>query len=317
MWKYVVKRLLWMIVVVVGVAFVIFTILYFTPGDPARMMASATATEAEIQALRHKLGIDTPFLQQFGTFLYDTFIKFDLGTSWKYGVPVMDEFANRLPRTVLMGLATMLLTTVIGLPLGMLAATHQDTWKDYGVIGICMVLISLPGFWVSLECIIIFAIVLDWLPAYGIGSWQNYVLPVLCGSLGGIAGNARQMRSSVLETCRADFITTARAKGQTESVIKRKHMLPNAMMPIITMLGGGFAHMVAGSTIMERVFSIPGIGLYLLNGISYRDYPIVRSSALFFAVFSSIMMLLTDLVYAWLDPRIKAQYSSGRDGRRS
>lgn len=316
MWKYVVKRLLWMIVVVIGVAFVIFTITYLTPGDPARLMLGDEATAEEVQALREKLGIAKPFLPQFGDFLYNTFIKFDLGTSWKYQVPVMEEFANRLPRTLLMNLANMIITTLIGIPLGMLAATNQNTWKDYGVIGLAMLFVSLPGFWVSLECIIIFSQKLKWLPAYGIGGIKYYILPVLSTIPAGIANISRQTRSAVLETCRADFITTARAKGQSEKIVRRRHMLPNAMMPIITMLGGRFAMIIAGSTITERVFSIPGIGMYLLNGISYRDYPIIRSCTLFFAVFSSIVMLLTDLVYAWLDPRIKAQYASGRNGKR-
>ena len=315
MWKYVLKRLLWMVVIVIGVAFVIFTITYLTPGDPARVMLGEDATIEEVQALRVKLGISKPFLAQFGDFLYNTFIKFDLGVSWKYQVRVMDEFANRLPRTILMNLANMVITTLIGIPMGMLAATNQNTWKDYGVIGLAMVFVSLPGFWVSLECIIIFSQLLHWLPAYGIGGIQYYILPVLSTIPAGVAGVSRQTRSAVLETCRADFITTARAKGQSEKVVRRRHMLPNALMPIITMLGGRFAMIIAGSTITERVFSIPGIGMYLLNGISYRDYPIIRSCTLFFAVFSSLVMLLTDLVYAWLDPSIKAQYTAGHEGK--
>ena len=314
MWRYIVKRLLWMVVVVVGVAFVIFTILYFTPGDPARMMLGENATIEEVQALRVKLGISKPYLPQFLDFLYDTFIKFDLGTSWMYQVPVMQEFANRLPRTVLMSLAGMTITVVVGIPLGMTAAMNQNKWRDYGVIGIAMVFVSLPGFWIALECIILFSLKLGWLPSYGIGGIKYYILPVLTSVFNGIAINARQMRSAVLETRRADFITTARAKGQTERVLRRKHMVPNAMMPIITMLGGRFAVIISGATITERVFSIPGVGLYLLNGIQYRDYPIIRSCALFFAVFSSLVMLITDLIYAWLDPRIKAQYANG--GRR-
>lgn len=311
MWKYVVKRLLWMIVVVFGVAFVIFTILYFTPGDPAKLILGETASLEDIEKLRHTLGLDQPFLVQFGNFMYSTFIKWDWGTSWQYGVPVMQEFLARLPRTLGMGIANMVLTVILGIPLGIMAAQNQGTWKDYGVMGICMILVSLPGFWVALECIIIFSLKLGWLPAYGIGGIKYYILPVLTGVAGGVASTSRQMRSSMLEVIRADFVTTARAKGQNEKTIVKKHILPNAMMPIITMLGGQFAGVICGQAITERVFSIPGVGLYLLNGISYRDQPVVRSTALFFAIFTSVAMLLTDLVYAWLDPRIKAQYSSG------
>lgn len=313
MWRYIVKRLLWMIVVVLGVAFVVFTILYFTPGDPARIMLGDNATIEEVMELRVKLGISKPYLPQFIDYLYNTFIRFDLGTSWMYQIPVAQEFVSRLPRTVLMSLSGMIITVVVGIPLGITAAVNQNKWRDYGVISIAMVFVSLPGFWIALQCIIIFSLKLGWLPSYGIGGIQYYILPVLTSVFNGIAVNARQMRSAVLETCRADFITTARAKGQAERILRRKHMVPNALMPIITMLGGRFAVIIVGSTITERVFSIPGIGLYLLNGIQYRDYPVIRSCALFFAVFSTLVMLLTDLVYAWLDPRIKAQYiHSGR-----
>ena len=311
MWRYVLKRLAWMIVIVIGVALVIFTITYLTPGDPARLQLGETATVEEVEALRHQWGLDLPFMAQFGNFLYNSFIKWDWGISWTYNVPVMEEFASRLPRTMGMGLANMLVGIAFGIPLGIMAARHQGSFGDYGVMGLSMVFISLPGFWVALECVLIFSLRLGWLPGYGIGGLQYYIVPVASGALAGIALTARQMRSSMLEVIRADYVTTARAKGQREGVIVRKHMLPNALMPIITLMGGQFAGIVAGQTITEKVFSIPGVGLYLLNGISYRDYPIIRSCSLFFAIFSSLVMLLTDLVYAWLDPRIKAQYASG------
>lgn len=321
MWKYVVKRLLWMIVTIVGVAFVIFTILYFTPGNPAERLLGENATQADIANLYSQLGLDQPYIVQLGKFLSDTFLHFDLGTSWLYKVSVVDELLSRLPRTVGIGLATMVLTVGIGFPLGILAARKQGKWQDYGIIGLCMVFVSLPGLWLSIECVIIFSLNLGWLPSNGIGDGgfqiQYYILPVLTGIFGGIAGNARQIRSSMLETIRADFITTARAKGQSERVVVTKHMLPNAMMPVITMLGGVFAHIVAGSTITEKIFNIPGVGLYLLNGITYRDYPVVRGCTIFLGIFTVVVMLLTDLCYAWLDPRIKAQYvAQGAQGFR-
>lgn len=309
MWKYIVNRLLWMIFIFIGVAFLIFTILYFAPGDPAQMMLGDNATAAEIAALRETLGLNKSYLEQLLDFLFQTFIKLDLGTSWTYTVPVVQELAVRLPRTIIIGLTTMVLTTIIGIPLGILAATHQGKWQDYGIIGASMVFISLPGFWVALMLVILFALKLNLLPAYGIDSWKSYILPIVAGTFSGIAGNARQARSAMLETIRADFVTTARAKGQNERTIVFKHMLPNAILPLITSLGGRFAGIVAGQAIVERVFSIPGVGLYLLDGISYRDYPIVRGCTMFFAVFSAVVILLVDLVYAWIDPRIKAQYT--------
>ena len=308
MWKYILKRLLWMVVTIIGVAFVVFTILYFTPGNSAELLLGEGASDVEIAALYAKLGLDDPYIVQLGRFMYETFIKFDLGESWLYQVSVFDELMTRLPRTVGIGLATMFLTIIIGFPMGIFAARHQGKWQDYGIIGLCMVLVSLPGLWLAIECVIIFSLKLEWLPANGIGSWQHYVLPILTGIFTGVASNARQIRSSMLETIRADFVTTARAKGQSEKVVVRKHMLPNALMPVITMLGGMLSHIVAGSTITEKIFGIPGVGLYLLNGITYRDYPVVRGCTVFLGIFAVVVMLLTDLCYAWLDPRIKAQY---------
>ncbi|MCC8046914.1 MAG: ABC transporter permease [Lachnospiraceae bacterium] len=316
MWKYIVKRLLWSIVIMVGAGIIIFLLTYFTPGDPAAQLIGSDASAADLAALRAKLGIDKPFLQQLVTFLYNSFIKWDWGTSWTYNEPVMSTILSRLPRTAIIGVGQMILTVAIGIPLGIFAARHQGHWQDYGVLGVCMVLVSLPDMWVALMFVLLFSLQLHWLPAYGIGGPQYYILPIVSGVMGGIAGQARLMRSGMLEVIHSDFVTTARAKGQSEDLIVRKHILPNALMPVITMLGGSLALVVCGSAIVERLFSIPGVGLYLLDGISYRDYPIIRGCTLFFATFSALVYLLLDLVYAWIDPRIKAQYTSGKKSGR-
>ncbi len=311
MGKYVIRRLLWLIVIVIATAFLIFTILYFTPGDPARYLMGSTIPESDIAALHTKLGLDDPYLVQLGKYLYQTFVKFDFGTSWVYKVPVFQELIVRLPRTLIIGLAAMVLNVIIGLLLGIFAGTHGGKWQDSLTMAIAMVFISCPDFWVALMMILLFTSKLHWLPAYGIDSWQCYVMPILASSLGGIANNARQTRSSMLEVFRADYITTARAKGQSETKVVYAHMLPNALMPVITSLGNGLSRIVAGSAVIEAVFSVPGVGLYMLSAINNRDYPAVRSCVLFFAVFATLVMLLIDLVYAFLDPRIKAKYSSG------
>ncbi|MBE6016393.1 MAG: ABC transporter permease [Lachnospiraceae bacterium] len=310
--KYVLKRILWMIFIVLAVAFVIFTVTYLTPGDPAQLLLGDNATKEEVEALRATLGLDKSYFAQLGEFYYKTFIKFDFGTSWYYKVSVTDEMITRLPRTVGMGLASIILANLIGIPLGIKAARKRGKWQDYGVIGASMVLVSLPGFWVAIIFVIIFAFTLNILPSHGIGGIQYYIIPVVVSAIGAAATTARQTRSAMLEVINADFVYTVRAKGQKENIIVRKHIIPNGIMPIITMMGNQCATVVAGSTIMERVFSIPGVGLYLLNGVSYRDYPIIRTTTLFFAIFSAVIILLVDLVYAWLDPRIKAQYSKGR-----
>ena len=174
---------------------------------------------------------------------------------------------------------------------------------------IAMVFISCPDFWVALMLILLFSAKLHLLPAYGIGGPQYYILPIVCSALGGIAVNARQTRASILGVFREDYITTARAKGQAERKVVWKHMLPNALMPIITSIGNGFARIVAGTPVIESVFSVPGLGLYLLTAINTRDYPVVRACVIFFALFTALAMLLVDLAYAFVDPRIRGQYS--------
>ncbi|MCD8397287.1 MAG: ABC transporter permease, partial [Lachnospiraceae bacterium] len=307
---YIIKRILMVIVIMIAAAFVIFTILYFTPGDPARNQLGPTATAADVENLRAVLGLDKSYLAQLASFMSDTFLHLDLGTSWTYNVPVMQELLNRLPYTVFIGLTAMILNVAVGLSLGIFAATHEGRWQDSVSMVIAMVFISIPDFWLALMMIVLFAQRLGWLPAYGVDSWKSFIMPIIVMSLPGIAVNARQTRSSMLEVFRADYITTARAKGQAEGVVVRRHMLPNALMPIITSLGTGFSSIVAGGAVIESVFSIPGVGLYMLTGINSRDYPIVRGCVVFFALFTSIAMLVVDLAYAFVDPRIKAQYSS-------
>jgi ABC-type dipeptide/oligopeptide/nickel transport system permease component len=310
--KYILRRCLWMVVTLLATAFIIFTILYFTPGDPARIFASSSASEADIAVLRHTMGLDRPYLVQLGDFLYKSFFKLDFGKSYIYKVPVFQEMLNRLPRTMVIGLVAMILNLAFGVSLGIFAGTHEGKWQDSATMAVAMVFISAPDFWVALMMIVLFAAKLGWLPAYGIGGPQYYIMPIICASLGGIAVNARQTRSSMLEVFREDFVTTARSKGQAENIVVRKHMLPNALMPIITGIGIGFSRIVAGSAIIENVFSIPGVGLYMLNALNSRDYPVIRGTVLFFAAYTAVVMLLVDLVYSFVDPRIKARYSGKR-----
>lgn len=314
MWKYVVRRLLWMIVILLGTAFIIFTIMYFVPGDPADMILSSDATFEEKQAYRESLGLNDPYFVQLLRFFYDTFIRFDFGTSYTFKVPVMDELMSRIPRTFMLSIFCIIIDVVIGLPLGITAAIHQDSIIDRAIMVVAMVGISIPNFWLALMLVLLFSVNLNWLPAYGIGTWKHWIMPIISSGLMGIANNARQSRSAVLETIRADFVTTARAKGLDEGTVIWKHMLPNALIPIVNMLGARFSMAIAGTVVIESVFSFPGVGTYMLTGINNRDYPIVRSCVMVLAVFASCAILLTDIAYAYIDPRIKAQYAgSGRE----
>lgn len=314
MWKYVVKRLLWMVVIMLCVTVVIFTITFFTPGDPARIIMGTSATETEVAAKRAQMGLDQPFLVQMAAYFKSVYLHGDFGISWASNNSVLDTLLSRLPITILIGGMGMLIQVIIGIPLGVMAAVNQGKWQDYLSISLSMLLVSLPDFWVALMLVVVFAVRLGWVPVSGIDNWRCFILPIIAVAISGIASNARQTRSSMLEVFRADFVTTARAKGQKENVVIWKHMFPNAVMPVITMVIGGLGRVVGGSSIIESIFSIPGIGLYLLNGINNRDYPVIRGSTVVLSLFSAAAVLLMDLVYAMIDPRIKAQYASGKKG---
>ena len=307
MWRYVTQRLLWLLVIMVCVAMVIFTIMWFVPGDPAQIMLGVGATAQDIQDMREILGLNEPFLKQLGNYLWDL-LHLDFGTSYTYKIPVIEEFALRLPRTLTLGMISIALNILIGIPLGITAATHRNTFQDQGLLVSAMVFISVPQFFLAQMLVILFSVELGWLPPFGIDSWKCWIMPILAGSLAGIAQIARQTRSAVLETIRADFVTTARAKGLEERKVIYKHMLPNALIPVVSDLGMQLAMVISGSVVIESVFSFPGIGTYLLTGIQARDYPVIRGCVLLLAIFSAAVILLVDLIYAYLDPRIKAQY---------
>ena len=316
MWKYILKRVAWLLLVLVGTAFVIFTVMYFVPGDPADIALPASATFEERQAFRNELGLNDSYMVQLGRYLYQTFIKLDFGTSWTYNVPVMQELFSRMPRTFMLSLITIVLGAVIGIPLGIYAALHQNRWQDHTMMVLAMVGVSMPEFWLALMLVILFCLRLQWLPAFGIGSVANWVLPVITGTVAGIAKNARQMRSSTLETVRSDYISTARAKGVPERSVIYKHMLPNALIPIINIIGAQFGKSIGGTVVLESVFTFPGVGLFLLNSINTRDLPAIRSSVLILAFFTAVVMRIVDIIYACIDPRIKAQYVASGKGRR-
>ena len=318
MWKYVVKRLLWLVLIAICVALLIFTIMWFVPGDPAELILGQEATQEEIDYYRELHGLNDPFFTQMFRFLRDTFIRFDFGTSYVYKTPVIQELAVRIPRTLALGWIGIILNMCIGIPLGIYTAMHRNTLRDQGLMVVAMIGISMPQFWLALLMIILFSRELGWLPPMGIDSWKCWIMPIIAGSLAGISMNARQTRAAVLETIRADFVTTARAKGLPQRKVIYKHMLPNALIPVVNQLGGAFGRVIGGTIVIESVFSFPGVGSYMLTGIQMRDYPIVRSCVLIIALFSAFIMLLVDLFYAFLDPRIKAQYvqSSVKKGGR-
>ena len=309
MGRYVLRRLLQMIPVILGVTILVFTILYFIPGDPVRMLLGAEPTPAQVLAKRQEMGLNDPYLVRLGRYVGGIILHFDFGKSWIYNTPVTSELLHRFPRTLTIAVICMLMQILIGTPLGIIAAVNRNGWGDRLSMFIAMFGISMPNFWLALMLILFFSVKLGWLPPYGIGGLKYYILPCIANAFPGIATQARQTRSSMLEVIRSDYITTARAKGMSELRILLRHALPNALLPVITVIGNGMGMMLAGTVVIEMIFAIPGVGWYLVGGINNRDYAIVQSSVIFLALAFTAVMLLVDLVYAIVDPRIKAQFA--------
>ncbi|WP_394926445.1 ABC transporter permease [uncultured Robinsoniella sp.] len=315
MFKFIGKRILWLIPVILGVTFFVFTIMYFTPGDPVKIMLGANATEEQIEQKTEELGLDKPFLVRFGNYCKDVFFHFDFGKSYQTNQSVTDQILARFPYTFRIALFSVLLATIIGIPIGVIAATHQYSWKDNLSMFGSLFCVSMPNFWFALILVMIFSQKLGILPSSGISSWKSYILPVVSCAIGGAASIARQTRSSMLEVIRQDYITTARAKGQKENQVIYGHALKNALIPIIQTVGNMFGGSLGGALIAETIFSIPGMGVYLMTGISQRDYPVVQGGVIFIAICFCLCILLVDLVFAFVDPRIRSQYKSVRKSK--
>lgn len=311
MLKYVVKRILLLIPVVLGVALLIFVIMSFTPGDPAVIILGENATESQVAALHEKLGLDDPLLVRFWDYIKGIITRFDFGTSYINGREVKQEIIGRFGYTIKIALLSMFFSLAIGVPLGIIAALNHNTWKDNLSMTVALLGISMPTFWFGLVLSIIFALTLRWLPPSGVGGIKNYIMPCLAVSMPGLAGMARQTRSSLLEVIRADYITTARSKGQTKRVITYKHALRNALIPVVTQAGAIFGLLMCGTLVAETVFSIPGLGTYMVTAIKSRDYPAIQGAVIMVSISFSLVMLLVDLLYAVIDPRIRSQFSKG------
>lgn len=311
MTKYILKRLLFLIPVILGVTFLIFAIMTFTPGDPAAIILGAEAKPDDIAALRSKLGLDQPFVIRFLDYIKGIVTRLDFGTSYINGRDVKFEIMQRFGYTLRIAALSMCFSLGFGVPLGVVAAMNRNTWKDNASTTVALFGMSMPTFWFGLMLSIIFALKLRWLPPSGVGGFTSYIMPCLAVSMSGIAGMARQTRSSMLEVIRADYITTARAKGQTERTITYRHILRNALIPVVTQAGQIFGLLMCGTLVSETVFSIPGLGTYMVTAIKSRDYPAIQGSVIIVAIAFSLVMLLVDILYAVVDPRIRAQFSKG------
>ena len=309
MLKYIIKRIIWLIPVLLGVTVIVFTLLYFAPGDPALMALGDTATEEALENYREELGINGSYLERLGRYVVGL-VQGDLGISYKTKTPVVSELAPRLAKTMNISLWSIIFSIVIGILLGIISAIKQYSVFDAIATGISLFGISMPMFWQGLMLIIICSVWLNWLPPSGYGSFKQMIMPVLALGVNGFATIMRTTRSSMLDVMNQDYIRTAKAKGQTYWNVILKHGLRNALIPIITVIGMQISVLLAGSTIAESIFSIAGVGKYMIVSINFRDYNAVQGAVLMVSFIAALINLFVDIAYTFADPRIKNTFVS-------
>ncbi len=307
MYKYIIKRLALLLPVLIGVSFIVFTIMYFTPGDPAQIILGENATEEALANLREEMGLNDSFFVQYSRFIINA-VQGDFGRSYQSNRVVFDEIFSRFPATLQLAGIGVLLSVLIGIPVGVISATKQYSFFDNTTMVFALIGVSMPNFWQGLMLIMLFSVWLGILPSGGYGDWTYFILPAITLGTSSAGSIARMTRSSMLEVIRQDYIRTARAKGVLEKNVVYKHALKNALIPIITVVGLQFGYLLGGAVLTETVFSWPGIGRLLVDSIKQKDTPMVQGLVVFIAVTFSIVNLCIDILYSYVDPRIKSQY---------
>jgi peptide/nickel transport system permease protein len=304
MWRYLARRLLMTIPVLLGVATLVFALIHLVPGDPVQSMLGDTASPEEVARLRHTLGLDRPLLVQYQSFLTGL-VRGDLGSSIRYGTPVTREIGDRLFRTLQLAVAAMIVAILFAIPLGIAAAVFRGTFIDYSAMTLALLGISMPNFWLGPLLAILFAVKLGWLPVAGTGTIWHLVLPAVTLGAALSAILARMTRASLLEELRELYVVAARARGLSRLRAIVRHAFRNSLIPIVTIIGLQFGAVLTGTIITETIFAWPGVGRLLIQAISFRDYPLVQGCILFISLTYVLMNLLTDLTYGVLDPRIR------------
>lgn len=307
MHKYILRRVLLLIPVMLGVSLVVFTIMFFTPGDPAKIMLGERAPAEEVALLRTQMGLDDPFHIQFFNFVKNA-VQGDLGRSLVTKQPVAREIWARFPATLQLSAAAVLIAILMGIPIGIISATKQYSAFDMISMVIALLGVSMPNFWQGMMMILLFSITIRILPSSGYGTLNHLIMPAMTIGTSAAAVITRMTRSSMLEVVRQDYIRTARAKGLSERVVINRHALKNALIPIVTVVGLQFGGLLGGAVLTESIFSWPGVGRFMVDAIRTKDYPSVQGGVLMLALTFSIVNLAVDILYAYIDPRIKAQY---------
>lgn len=305
--KYFLKRILILIPTIIGVSFVVFSLLYLSPGDAALASAGPNAPKETVEILRDKMGLNDPFLIQYGRFLKNLIFHFDLGTSYQSKTPVIEKILRVFPNTLKLAGVSLIFAIISGIILGIIAGINKNNIIDSLISFAGMIGLAMPIFWSGLLLIIIFSSKLKLLPASGFSSWRHMILPVLALGLQTSSSIMRMTRSSMIEVLDKDYIRTARAKGLKKSRIIFIHALKNAMIPIITTIGLQAGGLLGGSILTETVFSISGIGRLMVDSVKTRDYPVILGGVMFIALVYSIISIIVDILYGFLNPQIKME----------
>ena len=308
--KYTIQRLLFIIPMILGVLLIVFTLINIVPGDPGRTILGIGATQEAVDALNEELGYNDPFFVKLLDYLKGVFLHFDFGTSYSSGSPVINEIMANFYYTLRLTFWCTITSVIVGIPLGILAAVKQYSAADNIIRMSAITLGSVPSFWLYMLGIIFFSLTLGILPSSGVlDGWKSYVLPVGLNALITGSGLMRMTRTIMLETIRSDYVRTARAKGCSERTVNWKHAFANASLPIITSVGISFGSMLGGTVIIESVFSMPGLGSLAMDAVNTKDLPMVMGCTIFFAAIFSVIVVLVDLISAWVDPRVRAKFS--------
>lgn len=307
--RYILKRILLMIPIVVIVTMLIYCILNTNTDSILYSIAGLEAKEEVIEQLKVEMGFDKPIIVRYFKYLYNVVVHQDFGTSYIGNRPVFDDIMGKLPVSIRVSFNAMLVSTLIGIPVGIISAVKQYSILDRICLVVSTFISAVPAFWLSMMLILGFAVKLHMFPTSGIDTWKGYILPAFGLGLPYAASQMRYTRTAVLETIRSEYVDTARSKGVPEQKVIMKHALKNAMLPVITVVGTNFGALIGGSVVTETLFALPGIGSYMMAGINSRDVPIVCGTIIVQATIFSVVVLLVDLLHAAIDPRIKARYA--------
>lgn len=305
--KYVLKRIVITIPILLFVIFIVFFTLNITPGDPGRIMLGNNAIQEDVDRLNHSLGVDRPFLVQYVDYIGKA-VRGDFGYSYKSQEPVFKVILEKFPVTFIFTIISMLISLSIGIPVGVIAAIKQFSKFDMFFSIFSLVLVSIPPFIIAILSILLFSLKLGWLPSFGIDSWTGYILPIGSSALFHWIGSMRMSRATMIQTLRQDYITTAKAKGASKRRIIIKHALMNALRPMFVIFGMGLAINLGGSVIAEQVFGLPGLGKAILEAVSIKDAPMIMASTIFLALIYCFMMIFVDVLNVLVDPTLKKQF---------